>query len=143
MSRLTHPFPARNLDDLLGGLFAPHTAAREARAPWTPRVELHEAEDAYTVYVELPGIDPASVEITAEGDVLTLKGEKPALERAEGVTLHRSERGAGAFTRTFKFPEVLREDAITATAKHGLLTLVVRKTPEVQPKRIVITSEER
>ncbi len=144
--RLFPTFPASGhlMDHVLRDLFEPargngNGAGRPSA--WRPQVDLTETEQAYVIQAELPGIDPADVEITVERDTLTLKGEKKGVEKREGDAARVVERRYGAFTRTFRFPEPLADDAVSAAAKNGLLTITVAKAPEATPKRIVVHTE--
>lgn len=125
----------RLMDELFNDFLTP---ARAAPAGWRPTVDVRETEAGYVIEAELPGLDPADVEVTVEGDTLTLTGEKKAEERLEGETRFVVERRYGSFTRTFRFAAPLAPDAVTATAKNGLLTITVTKAPETQPRRIAV-----
>jgi HSP20 family molecular chaperone IbpA len=91
------------------------------------RVEEEFAEGEYRLHAELPGIDPdRDVEITVEGDTLTLRAERT--ERTEGK--HRSEFRYGTFTRTVRFPTALRTEQTRATYADGVLTVTIPTAEE-------------
>lgn len=108
-------------------------------ASWYPAVDVREGADAWLFEVELPGVDPAQVEVTADRGVLTLRGEKASSrkEGEEGRWL-ALERMTGSFERRFRLPENVREEGIEASFAHGLLTLRVPKAEVPKPRRIEI-----
>lgn len=111
-----------------------------ARAAWTPAADVREEANAFRIEVELPGIAPERVEVTTEKRVLTVQGEKPAVEApAEPSSWRVIERRRGAFRRTFQLPETAAEDRISASFAHGVLTVVVPKAESPKPRRIEIT----
>ncbi|MFZ5780590.1 MAG: Hsp20/alpha crystallin family protein [Pseudomonadota bacterium] len=105
-----------------------------------PKVEVKENGKAYTVAVELPGLDEKDVKVLVEGDVLTISGEKK-VERTDEKT-HYSERSYGSFTRAFTLPSDADRNAITARFAKGVLTLEIAKTaqPSPQVKQVEIKS---
>lgn len=121
----------RLFEDAFGRVSAP--------AAWTPAVDVREEETGYLFEVELPGIAPEAVEVTADAGVLTVSGEKRA-ERKEGEEgrWHIVERVHGAFRRTFQLPQNVAEDRIEATFGNGLLTVRVPKAELPKPKRIEV-----
>ena len=103
-----------------------------------PNVEVKENGKAYTVSVELPGLDEKDVKVTVEDDLLSIAGEKK-VEHTDDKT-HFSERSYGSFTRSFTLPSDADRNAITAKFAKGVLTLEIGKTAEVpaQGKRIEV-----
>ncbi|HRQ79246.1 MAG TPA: Hsp20/alpha crystallin family protein [Gemmatimonadaceae bacterium] len=108
-------------------------------ASWTPAVDVRESKDAWEFTLEIPGVDPAQVEVTAEARVLKIRGQKE-LQRTPSDEDSRwlsTERISGAFERSFRLPAQVREDAIEARYAHGVLTVTVPKA-EVPARRIEI-----
>src|SRR3954466_2061119 len=112
------------------------TFTRDGNA-WTPAVDIKESNNDLRVDLELPGMKPEDVEITAENGVLTIRGEKRS-ERKEGEEsrYHVVERTYGAFMRTFQLPQGIDEEQIDAEFENGILTLLVPKAALPQPRRI-------
>src|SRR5579884_3382832 len=98
------------------------------RAAWVPPVDV----------VELPGVRPEDVQLSVEGNVLTIHGQKrePAAEPAERV--HRSERLYGEFERTFTLPASVDAAKITAAYDAGVLTVTLPKAEHARPRQIPI-----
>lgn len=118
------------------------TTAGEPRAlrafEHVPNVEVKENGKAYTVTVELPGLDEKDVKATVEDDMLTISGEKK-VERTDEKT-HYSERSYGSFTRAFTLPADADPNAVSAQFAKGVLTIEIAKTakPRGQGKQIEI-----
>lgn len=114
-----------------------------ATATWVPAVDVHEYEDRFEFYVDVPGIDPNKVELTLEGGILTLSGQRTAPEtgkRGEQSQYVRSERGLGHFYRRFVLPDTVDSDKVNATGKDGVLTVTVPKQAKAMPRRIHIAA---
>ncbi len=108
---------------------------------FAPRLDVSERDGALEVEAELPGVDPAGVEITLEGDLLTIAGEKKTeRERAEGGVARIRERSWGAFSRAIRLPFEPEEKGVEAMFANGVLK-VTMKIPEgahAAPKRIAV-----
>jgi len=108
---------------------------------WVPAIDVAERSDAYLLHVELPGVDPASIDVSFEQNVLTVRGNKPAAfdPRAQDeLRIYASERVTGNFERAVRLPEFVDGDRITADFVNGLLTIVVPKAKAAQPRRVEI-----
>ena len=140
MSRSVHhlSLPALH-SNLFGHADALLRRAREAHEGQSPAAEVLETPEAFVVRLDLPGVDPATVDVSFERDLLTIKGELPKPALADGQTLHRSERRYGAFQRVFRFGPDLDAAAIEAESHHGVLSIRLPKVPEAQPKQIPVT----
>ena len=119
---------------VFGGRFMPAFVRR--RAPF-PRVNLAETVDALTVTCELPGVTTDSLDVSLRGRELTIAGERLSPECPDRK-YHRRERGFGPFSRTIELPGELNPDALTASLKHGVLTVRLAKPPETKAKQIEV-----
>src|SRR5580704_8542722 len=101
-----------------------------ATATWVPPVDILEYGDRFELYVDLPGVDPSKVELTLEGGVLTLSGQR-ADEIGEGrsndLQYRRTERSHGRFYRRFVLPDTADSQGVNATGKSGVLTVTIAK----------------
>ncbi|MDG3002455.1 Hsp20/alpha crystallin family protein [Paludisphaera mucosa] len=124
---------------MIKDVFQPSGAAPEAPAaePFAPPVDLYETAEETVVVVELPGVDPAQVEITAEGDVLTIRGTKPA-DGPAGPSQGLHERRFGAFVRKIPLTREFDLDAARAEGRHGVLTIRLPRPPAQKPRTIPI-----
>ena len=110
------------------------TQERTARLP----LDVWTTDEAFTIKAYLPGVDVEDVEITFEGEELSISGSYPELEGGEKVEYTRRELYHGKFARTLTFNVDVNADEIEATFENGILTLSVPKAEEVQPKRIAV-----
>jgi HSP20 family protein len=99
-----------------------------------PALDISEKEDEFVVSVELPGVDPKAVDVSLNGKVLTVTGEKK--ETREDADYHRVERTWGSFTRTVTLPDTVDAAKVTAESKNGVLTIRLGKRDEVKPRKI-------
>jgi HSP20 family protein len=99
-----------------------------------PAVDVAEKEKQYEITAELPGIDPANVELKLANGVLTLKGEKQEEKEEKDKDYYLSERRYGSFVRSFRLPEGVDAERIDARFDKGVLTVIVPKTAEAQKK---------
>jgi HSP20 family protein len=111
---------------------------------WTPAVDIKETESDLRVELELPGLKPEDVEITAENGVLTIRGEKRSERKEdEQSRYHVVERTYGSFMRTFQLPQGVDEDQIAAEFDNGILSLRIPKAALPQPRRIQINPGQK
>jgi HSP20 family protein len=113
-------------------------APTAGEAGFVPQFEVKETKDAYVFKGDLPGIKDADLDISVTGNLLTIGGKREAEEREEGTNFFAYERSYGSFTRSFTLPEAADLEHIKAELKEGVLTLVLPKKPEMQPKRIQV-----
>lgn len=107
-----------------------------SNSDWSPTVDIHENADGYHLSVDLPGVTPDQIEVTADKGVLSIRGERTVAH--EDKDLKRSERVFGSFQREFSMPDNADLDRIEAKSNHGVLTVFVPKTAKVEPKRITV-----
>lgn len=106
--------------------------------PMVPAMDVTEEDNRYVVRADLPGLTKDEIEITCQGGVLTLKGEKKAETKVENGRTHCRERFQGKFVRNLQLPEKVDLNAIAATMKDGVLELILPFSPETQPKKIQV-----
>lgn len=115
-----------------------------ATAMWVPSVDVYEYADRFEFYVDVPGVNPDTVELTLEQGVLTLAGERaerPTTQKQDDELKYvRTERGHGRFHRRFVLPDTLDSDRVNATGKDGVLTVTIAKQPKAMPRRIKIAA---
>ncbi|HEY8832572.1 MAG TPA: Hsp20/alpha crystallin family protein [Gemmatimonadaceae bacterium] len=110
---------------------------------WTPAVDIKESDNDIRIDLELPGLTPEDVEITAENGLLSIRGEKRS-ERKEGEEgrYHIVERSYGTFMRTFSLPQGVDENQIQAEFSDGVLAIRIPKAALPQPTRIQINGRQ-
>jgi HSP20 family protein len=135
------PYRSRDLFSLVDELLSDFPLARSG-SMWlrAPAADVVERENEIEVTLELPGVRPEDVEVSLEGNVLTVAGEKKE-ERTEGDergTWHLAERRYGRFTRSFVLPRDVEADKIEASYEHGLLRIRIPKAERARRRRIEI-----
>jgi HSP20 family protein len=114
-----------------------------ATAGWMPAVDIHEYQDRFAFFVDLPGVDPSQVEITLANGILMLSGErsteKPVGQNERDVAM-RLERGSGRFYRRFILPDSIDSDQIRAVGRNGVLEISIPKQAKAQPRRIEVAA---
>ena len=120
------------------GLAAPESGTR---ADWSPRVDIAETEQEFTIKAEIPEVDKNDVKITIDNGVVTLQGERRQEKEEKGKTFHRVERYYGSFSRSFSLPDNIDEAAAKASFKDGVLTLQIPKRESAKPRGIEVKVE--
>jgi HSP20 family protein len=108
---------------------------------WSPKLDVAETKDALVVKAEVPGIDPKEVELTLQGDVLAIKGEKKREKEEKDEHRYRVECSYGAFTRAVRLPVAVDAAKVTATFKNGVLTVKLPKGAGAKGTAIPIKAE--
>jgi HSP20 family protein len=95
--------------------------------------------DSWVAVLDLPGVDPASIEVTVEKNVLTVTAER-SWQRQEGQEVLVAERPQGRFTRQLFLGEGLDSDHIQASYDLGVLTVRIPVAEQAKPRKVQITS---
>jgi len=106
-----------------------------------PPVNLVETVDAFVLTAEIPGVAADDIDVSLEGQTVTLSGQRKVDSTAgDGVAVHRRERAAGHFKRAFELPKKFDLEAAEAKHKNGVLELRLPKSPEAQARQISVQS---
>ena len=105
-----------------------------------PHTDIYEEKGQLVMKTELPGIEKKDLDVTLEGDRLTIKAEKKE-EVKEDATHHTRERYYGQYFRSVTLPYPVKEGEISATFDNGVLELRLPKAEEVKAKKIEIKAE--
>ena len=128
--------PFREMTPFLGG-----RGGEQQALAFVPQFEVKETKDGYLFKADLPGVKESDLDISLSGNRLTVSGRREAEEKQEGETYYAYERTYGSFTRSFTLPEDVASDDVRADLKDGVLTLVVPRRPEQQPRKISVKSQ--
>jgi len=110
------------------------------RPVFEPAVDVVEHDSGYALRAELPGMKPEEIDISVDGNVLTLKGERRFEDKSEKGGYQRIERRYGTFQRSFNLPDTVNADAIEATMENGVLALYLPKQEQVKPRKVKVGS---
>src|ERR687894_2545896 len=108
------------------------------RAPGLP-MDAYRRGDEFIVHFDLPGVDPSSIDLTVEKNVLTVSAERH-WEPEEGNQVVVAERPQGSFSRQLFIGEGLAPDGIEATYDGGVLTVQVPVAEQAKPRKVQVTS---
>lgn len=129
---------------VVSGMMLPWMSGMYRSMPRTevlmPQVDVSSDDKAYTLNIEVPGVEPDDVKLTVRDGVLELSGEKKS--ESEDKEKHVSERTFGSFSRSLTLPEDADVEAITASHKNGVLTVTIPRLAESKQKEKSITIEK-
>lgn len=125
----------REMDRLFG---SESTAPRGGRFPL---VNLMSDANEAVVTAEIPGVDPADLEVSLTKGQLTIRGTlKDAAPQGEEIVCHRKERPVGSFARTFPLPFEVEEGKISAKYEKGVLAVTLPRAEKAKPRNIPVTA---
>lgn len=108
------------------------------RGDWMPAVDMSENEKQIVVHAEVPGMDAKDIDISLNGRVLTMKGERKQEQEEKEKNYYRIERKYGSFSRSFELPADVDANKVKAKYKDGVLTLNLPKTKGQSVKKIEV-----
>ena len=127
--------PFRELDRLAGAMFA------GAQGPRLMPMDLYRDGDTYVLNADLPGIDPGSVDIDVDGQLLTIRAER-TLSNGDGVKWITRERQSGSFLRQLSLGQGVDTERISANYVNGVLSVTIPVSEKAKPRKIAVTSGE-
>jgi HSP20 family protein len=126
--------PFRELDRLTQQVFGTNgTLARPSAMP----MDAWRDGDTFYAEFDLPGVDPASIDLDVERNVVTVKAERPA--RASDAELIAAERPRGVFSRQLILGDTLDTEHIGASYNAGVLTLKIPVAEQAKPRKIAVS----
>ena len=105
---------------------------------WIPAVDVFEKSDRFVVRADIPGVNPADIDVNMDAGVLSVSGERHAEDRSDVDGVSRYERATGRFSRRFTLPESADADGVKASSANGILEISIPKLPAVQARRITV-----
>ena len=124
--------PFRDLDRLADQLTS------GMRTPRTAPMDVYRLGDHYVVHLDLPGVDPGSVDLSVEDNALTVRAHRTTRPQGDDMQVVVAERPSGEFVRTLFLGEGLDTQRIEATYEQGVLTLNVPVAERAKPRKISI-----
>jgi len=115
-----------------------------ARAPQTMPLDAYRSGEHYVVELDLPGIDPDSLEVRAENSTLTVRAHRDGAaasggdQQADGVSHLVSERPRGTFSRQLSLGDGLDLDNVRADYTDGVLTVTLPVAEQAKPRKIEV-----
>jgi HSP20 family protein len=127
--------PFGELDRLSAGLTQLRTGPRAVP------VDLLRDGDRYLLNADLPGVDPGSIDIDLDGNLLTIRAERTGALH-EGAKWITQERRAGSYYRQFTLGDGIATENISATYDNGVLSLVIPISERAKPRKIQIAHSD-
>ena len=129
----------RLFDDVLRGGYG--QTWRPSDALLAPQMDVSEKEGEVRIQAELPGVKEEDIEVSMEGDVLTIRAEKQQEHQEDRGGVHLSERSYGTFQRTLRLPFAASQDEVKATFENGVLSVTLpRPQGQERSRRIPVSS---
>lgn len=103
-----------------------------------PTVDVSETEKDVVVEMETPGVDPKNIELSIEGNRLSVRGRAEEKQEEKNKSYYRKEIRKDAFERSVALPSEVKAEEASASYKDGMLKVVIPKAEAVKPKRIEV-----
>ncbi|MDR2549264.1 MAG: Hsp20/alpha crystallin family protein [Desulfobulbus sp.] len=113
----------------------------QGRANVYPALNIYEEADRLVVTAELPGVKASDLDLSIEGDTLTLQGKRERRQNEAGISYHRREIQSGGFSRAIALPTKVDAEHVGARLVDGMLTITLMKASAVTPRQIQVTAE--
>lgn len=125
--------PFRELDRMAGALLDPRQRLR------LMPIDLYREGDHYILNADLPGIDPGSVDVDVDGQLLTIRAER-TIQASDTVTWLTRERESGTFLRQLNLGQGIDIDGISAKYENGVLSVLIPVSERAKPRKIEVSS---
>jgi len=132
---MSNPFDVLNQFDLIAS-----SVFDTARAPRMMPVDLFREGDQYVLSADLPGIDPGSVDLDVDGQLLTIRAERHASH--EPVKWLTHERPYGSYMRQFTLGDGVDVERIAANYDNGVLSVTIPVAERAKPRKIEINARD-
>lgn len=122
--------PFRELDRIAANLLD------SRQGPRLMPIDLHKDGDTYILNADLPGVDPGSIDVDVDGQLLTIRAERTP--RGESVKWLAHERPNGSFLRQLNLGDGIATDQISAAYDNGVLSVMIPVSEKAKPRKIAI-----
>ena len=107
---------------------------------WRPNIDVSEGKKSIIVKAELPGVEKEGIDLSLEGRLLTICGEKKHEKEESGEHYHRVESSFGFYKRTIELPADVDDTKVSAKYKNGVLKIKLKKANRAETKKIKINT---
>jgi HSP20 family protein len=125
--------PFRELDRVAANLLD------SRQGPRLMPIDLYRDGDHYILNADLPGIDPGSVDVDVDGQLLTIRAERTPRSQ-EGVKWLAHERPSGSFLRQLNLGDGIATDQISANYDNGVLSVMIPVSEKAKPRKVAVTA---
>jgi HSP20 family protein len=140
MANITRFDPFNDVDDLFKGLFVrPMRVDLDMPAEMKVKIDVSKVDDSYNVKAEMPGIKKEDIQVSIDGNQVTVSGEvKKESEEKKGEEIIRSERYYGKVSRGFTLPHEVDEAKAVAKYADGVLKLTLPMKVKATSKKLTV-----
>ena len=110
------------------------------RGPRQMPMDLYRDGDHYVLTADMPGVDPGSVDIDVDGQLLTIRAER-TLTAGEGVKWITRERAAGSFLRQLSLGQGIDTERISASYRNGVLSVTIPVSEQAKARKVQVSTE--
>ncbi len=103
---------------------------------WWPLLDVAETDNDIVIKAELPGMKGQDIDISVQGNVLAISGQKLEGQEDKGLNYYRNERRYGSFRREITLPAPVDADKVEATFEAGVLKIVLPKSEAAKPRKV-------
>lgn len=142
--------PLKDLEDIerrFDEMFSRSWPALWAHAPeekaWLPSVDVFEKNGNLVVKAELPGMKEEDIDVSVEGDMLNIRGEKKTESEVKEDNYYQSECSYGSFLRSVPIPSNVDSSKIAAEYENGVLQVTLPKLAGEKPKKIAVAAKKK
>jgi HSP20 family protein len=126
--------PFRELDRLAANMLD------SRQGPRVMPIDLHRDGDHYVLSADLPGVDPGSIDLDVDGQLLTIRAER-TLAAGEGVKWITREREAASFLRQLNLGQGIDTESISATYSNGVLSVTIPVSEKAKPRKVEVKTD--
>ena len=101
---------------------------------WSPAVDVKETDNSFILTSDIPGLTKKDIKVNVANGKLSISGERTYETDQENDNYHYRERRFGTFDRSFKLPDTVDEEKISASFKNGILNVALPKNANILPK---------
>ena len=101
---------------------------------WSPAVDVNETDNSFVLTADIPGLTKKDIKVNVANGKLSISGERTYETDQENDNYHYRERRFGTFDRSFKLPDTVDEEKISASFKNGILIVALPKHANILPK---------
>jgi HSP20 family protein len=105
-------------------------------------IDLHKEGDHYLLNADLPGVDPGSIDIDVDGQVLTIRAER-TMRSQENVKWLANERPSGSFLRQLNLGDGIDTAGISAHYDNGVLSVMIPVSEKAKPRKVEVTQSAK
>ena len=133
----------RRFEDIFGRSWPSLWSRLPEGKAWLPSIDVFEKDGNFVLKAELPGMKEEDIDVSVDGDMLNIKGEKKTESEVKEEDYYQSERTYGSFFRAIPIPSTIDSSKITAEYEDGVLQVMMPKMAGAKPKKVAVTAKKK